>query len=314
MNIFKDLPYDMQCIIVKNLDTIERRRLSWNSPLTLLQKLTCTHEYTGEHTFSIRATIFCDKNGFIWLNTCVCKTSWINCVYHLKNVPLCSALTHSPKQIAMIFKRVFFEYVGYVYYYGKNTFKNRISSHFEMRKTNFEDINVDYEEDIQEDTIMNMGPRLKIKDIEKCIRQEWFSSHLDKETFCVAKPGPLIPPFYIQDGVVCIDMEDHHMPFSYEILSILQTICPHIYKCLEEFGELKCPYLPMSNPIRQYIYWYKIVEKHMNLDIINLEARDASHELTKLIIWSFNFLGVGHHDRTPTINDVFAYCNTHYLK
>jgi hypothetical protein len=158
-----------------------------------------------------------------------------------------------------------------------------------------------------------MSPRLKTKDIEKCIRQEWFSSHLDKEVFSTAKPCPLIPPFYIQDGVVCIDMEDHYMPFSYEILSILQTICPHIYKCLEEFGELKCPYLPMSNPIRQYIYWYKILEKYMNLDIINMESREANHEITKLMMNKFNFLEVSY-DRTPTINDVFSYCNTHYLK
>lgn len=322
MNLFRDLPYDMQCVIVKKLDEIERKRLSWNIPITLLQKFTCINKYyttsKKPQIFSVRSTIWCDKNGFVWMNTCVGRTFWINSQYNFKNVPLCSALTHSPKQIARILKRVFFEYVNYVYYNGKYNFANRIHSHFEMITTDFEYIDDGYiEEDNQDnqdnDIIMDKCYRLRTKDIERCIRREWFSN-VGEQVFFMAKPHLPISQFYIQDGIRDIDTKDEYMPFSYETLQLIEQICPNIYKKLEEFGELKCQLLPMSNPIRQYIYWYKIYEKYKDMDVMTQESMEASQALHLLLGAKFSYLGYGHQDFPPSISDIFEYSNMRFLE
>ena len=323
MNIFSDLPYDMQCIVVKKLDIIERKRLSWNYPLTLLQKFTCVNKYyttsKKPQTFSVRAKIWCDKNGFVWMNTFVGRSFWINSQYNFKNLPLCSALTHSPKQIARILKRIFFEYMNYVYYHGKYNFTNRISSHFEMIKNNFPDAlnnSIDeYECEDEDHMIMNMGYRLRTKDIERCIKQEWFSN-LGECVFFMAKPHLPISQFYIEDGIRDINTRDEYMPFSHAILENLEQLCPHIYKKLEEFGELKCQLLPMSNPIRQYIYWYKIYEKYKDDDTGDYETQEsmkAAQELHILLREKFNYLGYGSQDFPPLISDIFEYSNMRYL-
>jgi hypothetical protein len=203
------------------------------------------------------------------------------------NIPLCSALTHSPKKIARIFKHAFFEYLNYAYYRSKHTFCNRICSHFEIRRNNFEDMNDreikhidDYDNNFIDDDdknicdlIMNCGYRLKTKDIEKCIHREWFSN-IGENIFVTAKSHKSIQQFNI--GIVIkTDLKEEYIPFSYEKLIELQKICPTIYKKLEQFGELKCPYLPMSNPIRQYIYWHKINERYIEDDDFNEYDEDG---------------------------------------
>ena len=90
--------------------------------------------------FSIAATFHCDANGFVWMNTTITWSFWINHMYFFKNVPIGSATGMSrtrtshvgAKEIARLMKRAFFEFVAYTYAWGGPTFKNVQTSDFEL--------------------------------------------------------------------------------------------------------------------------------------------------------------------------------------
>lgn len=306
MEIFRDLPYDLQCLVVKKMDAMERVRLSWCPRLTISCTHRCTyiHEALGahlfdmeemeEHEFTLYATFECDRNGVMWMNTRVDWMFWFNSINCFKNVPICRANRKSPKDIGRLMKRAFFEYMRYTHVYSSPVFKNRRSSSYELTSVIDGNKHIVWE-----------GDRLSIDGVTKWIRSEWFSGGLSDGQE-KAKEKPLIPNFSINDelgALLGFIVRRVDVPYRYEDLLLLQEHCPVIYKCLEEFGELKSPLFDPQNPIRQYIRWHK--------KLATEEREAAIQHLTTLLDEKITMW----YDEVefPSIDEMLRYASAYYL-
>jgi len=360
---FCDLPYDLQCVILSKMEKNEQRRLSWTSPLTITQRFTGScrpvepifdllmesnifdfnfsdpNEGEGEgegegeassshndtrskkgkgprSLFSIEATFHCDANGFIWMNTKIYWSVWINSMYFFKNVPIGSArgirrTSHvGAKEIARLMKRAFFEFVAYTYAWGGPTFKRATTSEFELAS---------------QDHVVNVGPKLRIDDVHQWIKREWFNAaDIGSTWYERPKPAEFIEPFSVEDGIRGFDRSNIRIPYALGDLINLKEICPHIYRHLERYGELKSPITSRLPPsIQEYICLYKkLVSGNANEEKEQIKTRlwqilEQNFKYRRMFI--FNQMeeeeeggdGGGGEDRLLTIEQLFAHISSY---